>query len=75
MNFRSSLTAVPARLAVVVLLLLTAAGAAFARPKDKVENRPYADMKRWHLGFSVGMSLQDFKFTPNGFVTSDGQHW
>ena len=75
MNFRSSLTAVPARLAVVVLLLLTAAGAAFARPKDKVENRPYADMKRWHLGFSVGMSLQDFKFTHNGFVTSDGQQW
>lgn len=75
MNFRSSLTAVPARLAVVVLLLLTAAGAAFARPKDKVENRPYADMKRWHLGFSVGMSFQDFKFTHNGFVTSDGQQW
>lgn len=42
---------------------------------DKLLNRPYADMKRWHLGFSVGMHLQDLKFTNNGFTTSDGQNW
>lgn len=46
-----------------------------ARPKNKVENRPYADQKRWHLGFSVGMGLQDLKFTHNGFTTPEGQQW
>lgn len=48
---------------------------AFAKPKDKIENRPYADLKRWHLGFSVGFSIQDLKFTHNGVMTADGQQW
>ena len=30
---------------------------------DKILNRPYADQKRIHLGFSIGMSLQDLIFT------------
>ena len=46
-----------------------------ARPGDKVLNRPYADMKRWHLGFSIGMTMQDLKFTHNGLITDDGQQW
>lgn len=46
-----------------------------ARPRDKVMNRPYADMKRWHLGFSIGLCLQDLKFTHNGLITDDGQQW
>lgn len=48
---------------------------AWARPGDKVLNRPYADQKRLHLGFSVGMQFQDLDFTHNGFVTEDGQQW
>ena len=48
---------------------------AMAKPGDKLMNRPYADNKRWHLGFSVGMHFQDLKFTHNGFVTADGQQW
>ncbi|MBD5302688.1 MAG: PorT family protein [Bacteroides sp.] len=46
-----------------------------ARPGDKVLNRPYADLKRWHLGFSIGMTMQDLKFTHNGLITDDGQQW
>ncbi len=46
-----------------------------AKFNDKVLNRPYADFKRWHLGFSIGMSLQDLKFTHNGYVTPEGQQW
>lgn len=42
---------------------------------DKLMNRPYADLKRWHLGFSVGVHTQDIKFTHNGFVTEDGETW
>lgn len=42
---------------------------------DKILNRPYADQKRIHLGFSIGMSLQDLVFTNNGKPTSDGNEW
>lgn len=62
------------RLALVVMLTAIAFTAS-AKPGDKLMNRPYADLKRWHLGFSVGMHFQDLKFTHNGFVTEDGQQW
>lgn len=42
---------------------------------DKLMNRPYADMRRWHLGFSVGLHTQDLNFTNNGFTTDDGENW
>lgn len=42
---------------------------------DKLMNRPYADMRRWHLGFSVGLHTQDLRFTHNGFVTDNGETW
>lgn len=61
--------------ALLLLLGMMAPAAAFAKPGDKLMNRPYADQKRWHLGFSVGMHVQDLNFTHNGFVTPDGQRW
>ncbi|MBR5332733.1 MAG: PorT family protein [Muribaculaceae bacterium] len=42
---------------------------------DKLMNRPYADMRAWHLGFSVGLHTQDVNFTNNGFVTENGESW
>lgn len=42
---------------------------------DKVLNRPYTDMRRWHLGFSVGMHAQDIRLTHNGFITPEGEEW
>lgn len=51
------------------------AGAGAQRLNDKLMNRPYADLRKWHLGFSVGVHTQDLKFTHNGFVTEDGQTW
>lgn len=42
---------------------------AWGKPGDKILNRPYADMKRWHFGFSVGTQFQDLTFTHNGFET------
>jgi len=48
---------------------------AMARPGDKLMNRPYADLKRWHLGFSIGAHVQDLSFTHNGYVTPEGQRW
>lgn len=42
---------------------------------DKLMNRPYADLRRWHLGFSVGVHTQDLNFTNNGFITDKGESW
>lgn len=43
---------------------MTSAGRTF---NDKVLNRPYADQRRWHLGFSVGLFTSDLHFTHNGY--------
>lgn len=61
----------------VVLAIVGATGvfSASAQRNDKLYNRPYADQKRWHLGFSVGGFFQDFNFTHNGHITDDGQQW
>lgn len=45
------------------------------RFNDKVENRPYADLRPWHLGFSIGAHVDDLRFTHNGYVTEDGEQW
>lgn len=42
---------------------------------DKLLNRPYADLKAWHLGFSVGLHMQDLQFTNNGVVSDGGEAW
>ena len=42
---------------------------------DKLQNRPYADLRPWHLGFSVGAYTSDLRFTHNGFVTENGEEW
>ena len=58
------------------LFSFTDASASDARRfNDKVLNRPYADNRAWHLGFSVGLHTQDIAFTSNGFVTEDGENW
>ena len=46
-----------------------------AKPGDKLLNRPYADLKPWHLGFSVGMHVQDLSFTHNGYVANETERW
>ncbi|MCH5223107.1 MAG: PorT family protein [Muribaculaceae bacterium] len=56
-------------------LLAGMSHSAHAKPNDKLQNRPYADLKRWHLGFSVGFHVQDLNFTHNGFLTPDGEKW
>lgn len=63
------------RLLFACSLLIFIAVPCLARPGDKPLNRPYADLRRWHLGFSVGMHLQDLEFTHNGYVTPEGEQW
>jgi len=42
---------------------------------DKLMNRPYADLRKWHLGFSIGMHAEDIRFTHNGMITEQGEEW
>ena len=49
--------------------------AVHAQDNDMILNRPYADTKLIHLGFSVGMNFQNLAITNNGFVTDDGEEW
>ncbi len=54
-------------------IALSGSGRAF---NDKVLNRPYADMRRWHLGFSVGVFASDLAFRHNGLIDeTTGQQW
>ena len=57
------------------MLLLLGCASVHAQDNDMILNRPYADVKRVHLGFSVGMNFQNIAITNNGFVTSDGEEW
>lgn len=61
----------------ILLIMIAAlfASVANAAPREKLYNRQYADLKRIHLGFSVGAHFQDLSFTHNGFVAPDGQRW
>jgi len=60
-----------------MLLLSLCVGKSFAatHDNDKVLNRPYADVKRLHFGFSVGMNFQNLAITNNGFITDDNENW
>lgn len=66
------------RFASLLFLLLIAFSSSLsvsAKWGDKVPNRQYADLKRWHWGFSVGTHVQDFSFVHSGYVASNGAQW
>ena len=58
-----------------VMLLLVGCALAQAQDNDMILNRPYADVKPLHFGFSVGLNFQNLAITNNGFVTNDGAEW
>lgn len=60
---------------VVLLMFLSSVLTMSAKWGEKVPNRQYADLKRWHWGFSVGTHVQDLNFTHSGFVTDEGNQW
>jgi len=43
--------------------------------KQRPKNQPYADMKRYHLGFHIGLHTQDLIMSHSGAVTPDGETW
>lgn len=67
----------PTRHIRLALAALTAAVGlcASAQDNDKILNRPYADYKTLHFGFSVGFHFQDLRLLNNGYITDDGEAW
>lgn len=59
----------------MLLLAMVSALPAVAQDNDKILNRPYADLKKFHFGFSVGFHFQDLRLQNNGFVTETGEAW
>lgn len=62
-------------IAVWALLLVLGCAGAHAQDNDMILNRPYADVKPLHFGFSVGMNFQNLAITNRGFITDDGDEW
>lgn len=62
-------------LMLLFVTLLSVAVSAVAQPNSKLANKPYADLRKWHLGFSVGVQTLDFSFVNNGYITEDGKSW
>jgi hypothetical protein len=60
---------------IILFALLAVALSAAAQPRENLLNRPYADLKRLHFGFSVGMHFQDLNLVNNGFITPEGESW
>lgn len=58
-----------------LIMLIFSGSVCYAKPGDKELNRPYADLKRWHFGFSIGTHFEDLNFTHNGFITPEGEQW
>lgn len=43
---------------------------------DKLQNKPYADLRPWHLGFSVGTYTSGLNWVHNGYVDpTTGEEW
>lgn len=64
------------KIIITILLCLVAIVPATARDfNDKLLNRPYADLRSWHLGFSIGAHAEDIRFTHNGLITEQGEEW
>ena len=58
------------------VLLLLGCVVAHSQDNDMILNRPYADVKPIHFGFSVGMNFQNIAITNNGTISEDGvEEW
>lgn len=62
-------------IAALIAMLSNPLAASAQELNNKVMNKPYADLRKWHLGFSIGMHTQTLGITPNGIPDEDGLQW
>ena len=60
---------------ITLILALIGVNAIAQRRNDGLLNRPYAELKPIHFGFSVGFHMQDLNISNNGFITPEGESW
>ena len=65
---------------IAIMLLLMVCAVAHAQDNDMILNRPYADTKKVHFGFSVGMNFQNLAITNSvrvtgGGISDNGEEW
>ncbi len=41
----------------------------------KLQHRPYADQRLFHLGFTLGLHTQDLILTQSGYLNDNGEVW
>ncbi len=58
-----------------IALLATAGSAAALDLSHGPMNRPYTDGRAWHLGFSVGMHVQEARLSHTGYAAEAGGTW
>lgn len=58
---------------IYTLLILSLSFTTVYSQKERVMNQPYADLKRYHLGFHIGLHTQDLILTNTGLPTVDGK--
>ena len=58
----------------ILLLLITVSLNLFGQHR-KLQNMPYADQRRFHIGFTLGIHTQDLILTQSGFNNENGEVW
>lgn len=58
----------------LLLLLILISGNLYGQHR-KLQHRPYADQRLFHLGFTLGLHTQDLILTQSGFVNENGEVW
>jgi len=56
------------------LLLILVSGNICGQSR-KLQHRPYADQRLFHLGFTLGLHTQDLILTQSGFINENGEVW
>lgn len=74
-NSCRAMSRIALKILVLALLAVVPMGAVAQYRNDKVVNRPYADLRQWHLGFSIGVHTENLVFTHNGYVNEQGESW
>ena len=56
------------------LLLILISGNLHSQQR-KLQHRPYADQRLFHMGFTLGLHTQDLILTQSGFINENGEVW
>lgn len=59
---------------ILYFALFCCQGILFAQSR-KLQNRPYADQRLFHIGFTMGLHTQDLILTQSGYQNGNGEVW